>query len=55
MQFTSFGVSFRALSGASSDAPEEVSVFRLFRCLPWRKPEEDEAEPSRAAGVVMPR
>ena len=27
--FTSFGASFRALSGASSDASEEVSVFRL--------------------------
>ena len=40
--FASFGVSFRALSGASSDVPEEVSVFRLFRHLPGRKPEEDE-------------
>ncbi len=31
--FTSFDVSFRALSGASSDASEEVSVFRPRRCL----------------------
>ena len=31
--FTSFGVSFRALSGASSDASEEVSVSRFRRCL----------------------
>ena len=29
MQFASFGVSFWALSGASSDASEEVSVFCL--------------------------
>ena len=28
MQFTSFGASFRALSGASSDVSEEVFVFR---------------------------
>ena len=33
VQFTSFGASFRALSGASSDVSEEVSVFRLRRCL----------------------
>ena len=31
--FASFDVSFRALSGASSDALEEVSVFRPRRCL----------------------
>ena len=53
--FASFGVSLRALSGASRDASEEVFVFRLFRCLPGRKPEEDEDELSRAAGVVMSR
>ena len=29
----SFDVSFRALSGASFDASEEVSVSRRFRCL----------------------
>ena len=33
MQFASFGVSLRALSGASCDASEEVSVFRPRRCL----------------------
>ena len=32
MQLASFGVSFWALSGASSDASEEVSVFRSRRC-----------------------
>ena len=33
MQFASFGVFLRALSGASCDASEEVSVFRPRRCL----------------------
>lgn len=33
MQFASFGISLRALSGASRDASEEVSVFRPLRCL----------------------
>ena len=41
--FASFDVSFRALSGASFDASEEVFVSRLFRCLPGRKPEGNEA------------
>ena len=31
--YVSFGVSFRALSGASRDASEEVFVFRPLRCL----------------------
>ena len=39
MQFASFGVSFRALSGASRDALEEVFVFRPFDYWKRRKPE----------------
>lgn len=31
--YVSFGVSFRALLGASSDTSEEVFVFRPLRCL----------------------
>ena len=53
MQFASFGVFLRALSGASCDASEEVSVFRPRRCLERRKTWYVDGERAMKKAVVI--
>lgn len=52
MQFTSFGISFRALSGASRDASEEVSVFRPLRCLKRSASSQEDYVSNSSRGVT---